>query len=312
MLVKDPPVELAEGLWMLGTGEYPLYVYRGGDEYTVFEGGIGASGSLLAEQLAAMKIDGEQVARIVVTHAHPDHVMAVPAFRKMFPKATVAASEAAAKTLSVEKVVAFFAKMDQMLCASLTEHGLIREQCGTVAAVENRIVVDRPLHEGDVVKVGSGKAFEVLETPGHSDCSLSFFEPTAGILVVSDATGYYMPQHDAWWPNYFTDYGKYVESIRRLAGLKAEVLCLSHNGAVRGAEEVAAYFRGAVDATRRYHQRIVEAFRAGTPVREIGETLGAEIHEKTPLMPLDFFQKNCGLLVKLSLKHEGIEPEKAQ
>ncbi len=311
MLVKDPPVELAENLSMLGTTEYPLYVYRGAEEYTVFEGGIGASGPLLGEQLDALGIPSGQVARIVVTHAHPDHVMAVPAFRQMFPEAAVLASEAAAKTLAVEKVVAFFSKMDQMLCASLTEHGLIREQCGTVPGGDNRIVIDRALSEGDTVEVGPGTTFRVLETPGHSDCSLSFFEPAAGILIVSDATGYYMPQHGDWWPNYFTDYGKYVASMERLAGLGAEVLCLSHNGAIRGADAIAEYFRGAIDATRRYHQRIVDAFRAGKSVREISEELGKEIHEKTPLMPLDFFQKNCGILVKLSLKHEGIEPEKA-
>ena len=46
--------------------------------------------------------------------------------------------------------------------------------------------------------------------------------------------------------------------------------------------------------------------KAGKPVRQIAEELGAEIHRQTPLLPLDFFQKNCGLLVKQSLKHEGL------
>jgi len=27
-------------------------------------------------------------------------------------------------------------------------------------------------------------------------------------------------------------------------------------------------------------------------------------------LSLEFFQKNCGLLVKQSLRHEGLEPEK--
>jgi hypothetical protein len=43
-------------------------------------------------------------------------------------------------------------------------------------------------------------------------------------------------------------------------------------------------------------------------MRQLAEELGAEIHQHTPLLPLDFFQKNCGLLVKQSLKHEGIAP----
>ena len=30
------------------------------------------------------------------------------------------------------------------------------------------------------------------------------------------------------------------------------------------------------------------------------------------LLPLDFFQKNCGLMALLSLKHEGVTPEKGK
>ena len=312
MLVKDPPVAIAENLWMLGTSEYPVYLLRAGDECTVFEGGIGAVGPLLGEQLAARSVDGREVARIVVTHAHPDHVMAVPAFRQLFPRAEVLASEVAAKTLAAEKAVAFFAKMDGMLHAALVERGLVGSQYRAVPPAENRIAVDRVLREGDRIEVAPGVAFQVLETPGHSDCSLSFWEPGSRVLVVSDATGFYLPEHGTWWPNYFTDYGKYLASIERLAALGAEVLCLSHNGAVRGADDVAAYFRDVLQATKQYHQRIVDEARSGKPVRQIAEELGEEVHRLVPLLPLDFFQKNCGLLVKLSLRHEGIALEESK
>ncbi len=48
--------------------------------------------------------------------------------------------------------------------------------------------------------------------------------------------------------------------------------------------------------------------KAGQPVRQIAEELGTEIHRQTPVLPLDFFQKNCGVMVKQSLKHEGLGP----
>ncbi len=165
------------------------------------------------------------------------------------------------------------------------------------------------MKEGDTVTVG-GTSFNVLETPGHSDCSLSFHQPDAGILFVSDATGYYLPEHDYWWPNYFTGYDVYLDSMRRLAGLNVEVLGLSHNAAVKGADAVKAYFDKAISATEHYHQRIVELAKSGESVRGIAERLGSEVYEKTQLLPLDFFQKNCGLLVKHSLRREGISIEK--
>jgi len=309
MLVKDPPVEIAENLWMLGTNAYPLFLFKG-ERGTIFEGGTGPMGPVLHEQLSELGITSDFVGQVVVTHAHPDHVMAVPLMQQMFPGVSVLASEPAAKTLAFEKAVSFFCKMDDQLTGSLINAGMVTEEHRRPPLAENQIAVDRILKEGDTIDVDEGVAFKVLETPGHSDCSLSFHEPASGTLIVSDATGFYLPEPDYWWPNYFVDYGAYLESIKRLAELGAEVLCLSHNAVIRGAEDVATYFREAIAATEQYHQRIVDDAKSGKSVREIGEVLGSEVYEKTPLLPVEFFQKNCGLLAKLSLRHEGIEIEK--
>ena len=53
-----------------------------------------------------------------------------------------------------------------------------------------------------------------------------------------------------------------------------------------------------------HRQMIRLAHLQGMSVREIAEALGAEVHEKTPLFPLVFYQKNCNLLAKMSLEHE--------
>ena len=76
-----------------------------------------------------------------------------------------------------------------------------------------------------------------------------------------------------------------------------------------GADDVRAYFSGAIAATEDYHRRIVAEARAGKTPRQIAEQLGSEVYERTQLLPLDFFQKNCGILVKQSLRHEGIGAE---
>ena len=97
---------------MLGTSEYPVYLVKSGDEAAIFEGGVGACGPLVAEQLAVSGVSADSVKQVLITHAHPDHVMAVPAFREMFPNVAICASEIAAATLSVEKAVGFFSKID--------------------------------------------------------------------------------------------------------------------------------------------------------------------------------------------------------
>jgi glyoxylase-like metal-dependent hydrolase (beta-lactamase superfamily II) len=309
MLINNPPVEITPTLWMLGTSAYPLFLVKGPKEGALVEGGTGAMGPVLREQLQRLGIGPDYVKQVIVTHAHPDHVMAVPLFRQMFPGVSVVASAAAAKTLAAEKAISFFCQMDDALTGSLLKAGLISDAHRPQPLAEKQIAVDRVVKEGDAIAV-DGISLQVLETPGHSECSLSFYEPGQKILVISDATGYYMPERDAWWPNYFGDYRAYVNSMKRLAGLEAEVLCLSHNGVIRGGEEIRVYFRKAVSATEAYHQRIVAEAKAGKTLRQIAEQLGAEVHQNTQLLPLDFFQKSCGLLVKQSLKSEGIHLEK--
>jgi glyoxylase-like metal-dependent hydrolase (beta-lactamase superfamily II) len=301
MLIQKPPADLGANVWMLGTSGYPVYLVRGNREGAILEGGISALGPLLAEQLKPLGVGPDYVRQLVVTHAHPDHVMAIPSLRQMFPGLSVVASKAAAATLGVEKAVEFFRQMDVALTRSLHGSGAIAEAPPSPAMAENRIAVDRTVGEGDVIRV-EDRAWTVLETPGHSDCSISLHDAERGVLVVSDATGFYLPASNTWWPNYFSNYAAYVRSMERLAALDAEILCLSHNAAVVGRDDVRAYFAGATAATRQYHQRILAESKAGKAVRQLAEELGAEIHPQTPVLPLDFFQKNCGLLVKQSLK----------
>ena len=302
MLIKDPPVEITDGLWMLGTSEYPVFLAMDQNEGAIFEGGVGADGPVVKDQLTRLGIAADLVRQVVITHAHPDHVMAVPAFRAMFDGLIVCASRPAAKTLTIEKAVRFFTKIDGILTESLIKAGSITEEHRPELLTENQIAVDRILADGDTITVG-GLKFDVLAMPGHSDCSLSFHEPGVGFAIVSDATGFYIPDFDYWWPGYFTNYEAYLESMRRLADLDAKVVCLSHNGVIKGSEEVRAYFDDAIVATKTYHERILTEIETGKSPEELAGQLGTEVYEKIGLLPLDFFQKNSALLVKQSKEY---------
>ena len=301
MFIKDPPVELTDSIVMLATNEYPMYLVKGDGQSVLFEGGIGAMGPLVKEQIDGLGIDAGSVATIVVPHAHPDHVMAVPQLREIFPNASVCASKIAAGVMAAEKAIGFFCKIDQALTAALLAAGSINESHKPPPLAEMKIPVDTTLADGDTVA-----GFTVFETTGHSDCGLSFHDPTAGALVVSDATPYYFVEADVWWPCYFTSYGAYVGSMRRLESLDAEVLCLGHNTAVTGTADIRAFFDNAIAATEAYHRRIVEEVGSGRAPDELANQLGEEIYARTQLLPVEFFQKNCALLVKQSMKHAGL------
>ncbi|MHC4633460.1 MAG: hypothetical protein ACYS9C_19615 [Planctomycetota bacterium] len=82
--------------------------------------------------------------------------------------------------------------------------------------------------------------------------------------------------------------------MRRLADIDAKVLCLSHNGVIKGSDEVRTYFDDAIATTEAYHERILTEIETGKSPEELAGQLGAEVY---------FFQKNCALLVKHSMEY---------
>ena len=175
---------------------------------------------------------------------------------------------------------------------------------------ENRIAVDRMVREGDAIAV-EDTSWTVLETPGHSDCSISLHERRAGADDLRRHRLLHAGRRTPGGRTTSPSYAAYVRSIERLAGLEAEVLCLSHNGAICGR-------RGDPRLLRRRHRRHASSTTSGSwPRRRRASrsgrsprNSGAEIHGRLPVLPLDFFQKNCGLLVKQSLQHAGITVSK--
>ena len=166
----------------------------------MIEGGISATGALVPQQIRELGAGAEDVTQLVITHAHPDHVMAVPQIRQAFPGIAVLASPIAAQTLANEKAVSFFRKMDGSLIEGLSKAGLIAAESEQASSDEMTIVVDRTVGEGDTIR----------RTESRSTCSprpgtviaAKLPRRRGGLLIISDATGYYMPEHDDWWPNY--------------------------------------------------------------------------------------------------------------
>ena len=276
-------------------------------EGTVIEGGISALGPLLAVQLKQLGVASDYLRQVVITHAHPDHVMAIPALRAMFPGLSVLASAAAARDVERGESGGFLPPD--------------RRRADGRSVTSRAAIAESPHRSPWRRTVSPSTAWCGKETsspwttfPGsywkRRDTAIAASACTTRAGRAGDFRRHRLlsPESGTWWPNYFSSYAGYVRSMERLAALDAEILCLSHNGGLVGREDVRAYFAAAIAATREYHQRIVTETRAGKTVRQLAERLGAEIHRQTPVLPLDFFQKNCGMLVKQSLKHEGVSP----
>lgn len=157
------------GNYLIQLTRYPLlfpvncYLVREDDGLTLIDTGL--PGSAVAILEAARGLD-RPIRRIVLTHAHGDHIGSLDALHQQIPAAEVLASARDARFLAG----------DMRLDPGEPQLKL-RGDYRTVATRPTVLVAD-----GD--RVGS---FQVVSTPGHTPGHIALFDPRDGTLIAGDA-----------------------------------------------------------------------------------------------------------------------------
>lgn len=247
------PIEVTSHLYQLGTPAFPAYLSMG-DEGMIIEGGTGSTFSIMIDQIRLLGVDPEKIRYIALTHTHPDHIGAVPFFQKSWPHIKLLASPIGSKILGKADLFKQFQLVDLGIAQLMKAKAEIQTLPEPVKEYSFR--VDATLKEGDCIDLGAGIVWHVYETPGHSPCHIALFEEKERTLALGDTTGFYVPEKDAFWPNYFQCLEKYCCSIRKVAALPAKRAALSHNGVIEGG--VHHYLEKAMKATEKYHRELIE------------------------------------------------------
>ncbi|MDR1468207.1 MAG: MBL fold metallo-hydrolase [Spirochaetaceae bacterium] len=121
--------------------------------------------------IAFLESERLKPARILLTHGHFDHVMALPDVRGAFPDGTIAVHRA--DHVSVGKNAFRFQCADFKTAAG--NDGFIRENWRDMPPVTQL------LEDGDTIG-----PFTVMHTPGHTKGSVSYYHKDAGVLFSGD------------------------------------------------------------------------------------------------------------------------------
>lgn len=269
----------------------------------LIEGGTGATFAIIIEQIKELGIEPERIEYIALTHTHPDHIGAVPHLKRLWPHLKIAAGSVAAKLLKSQRMIKEFRETDRTISEIMINKGEIAE---LPPELENYIFeVDKVLEEGDRLDLGSGIVWTVYHTPGHSPCHISLCEEKEGTLAIGDATGFYVPEKDVFWPNYFDSLEAYCNSIRKLSTLPAQRGALSHNAVVDGWLE--GYFQKAIKATESYHLEMLERLGKGEDPEKIALEKAKWVNSLTDIQTFEVMYSLAKLMLARSQSEAGKE-----
>ncbi|MFC1859798.1 MBL fold metallo-hydrolase, partial [Thermodesulfobacteriota bacterium] len=222
------PGEINEHLIILGTIQNMIYLVKG-ERYMLIGGGALWMVHEFEKQVNEAGLDMDRIQYLVIGHTHYDHCTAVPYIQKRYPHIKVLASHAAEKLFDRENTVRHIRAFTRYVMEYL---GLPNELEGVSLDFDD-IHITQTLREGDRVDLGSGLGFEVYETPGHSRCSITLYEPRQNWLFPSDSLAWPFPGRHVgeYAPTVFDGFEVYLNSLNKLIPLKTRLCGWEHYGA---------------------------------------------------------------------------------
>lgn len=289
------PITITPHYYQLGTYTHPVYLSLG-DEGMLIEGGTGAATPIIVQQIRELGIDPKRIKYIALTHTHGDHIGSVLHLQKLWPHLKLAASPVAAKLLKEEALVKDYLHVDR----KIAEIMVLKGDCSEMPPVLDSYSfnVDKIVKDGDKLDLGSGIAWTVYETPGHSPCHISYYEQKEQTLDMGDITGFYVPPRDVFWPNYLDSLENYCNSIRKLFTLPARRAALSHHGVIESLTK--DYFRKAIKSTEAYHRNIMERLGKGDDPRQMAADTANWVSTLTDRQPYELMVSVARILIKRS------------
>ncbi|MBQ6894834.1 MAG: MBL fold metallo-hydrolase [Clostridia bacterium] len=255
----------------------------------MYDSGFAFTGYEVADKIK--KILGDRkLDYIFLTHSHYDHALGSVYALKYWPDAKVVAGEYAAKIFTKDSAKALMRDLD----------GKFAKKCG-VESYEDLIddlKVDIPASDGDVIKAGDME-FEVINLPGHTKCSVGFYNKKEKLLLGCESIGVYDGEGTVV-PSYLVGVEMAIDSIEKAEKLEIENILVPHFGLL-GKEDTKIYFANARKSARETADEIIALLKEGKTKEDAIEYFKKKFYSGyiKEVYPKDAMELNTGITVDL-------------
>jgi len=291
-MIIDHPGNVTERILLLGEKASCIYLLKGDGEYAILGGGMTYIVFDVIRQLQEFNIEEKKIKQMVILHSHFDHCGIVPFFKRRWPWIQITASARAKELLDKPKVIESISFLNEML---LAERGL-EEKAETPGLEFGEINVDHIVGEGDVIPCGD-LSMEVIETPGHSSCSIAVYVPQEKAMFASDAGG--IPFGDKVFTTANSNFDRYQDSLEKMAGYEIDVYLAEHFGARTG-DDGRDYLRQSINDAMETRGILEASYRKTQDVQKSIQEITDRFMEWVPdgFMPRDIIEMVIGQMLK--------------
>jgi glyoxylase-like metal-dependent hydrolase (beta-lactamase superfamily II) len=192
------------------------YLTIDSDGMTMIDTSIARSGPKILRQIAALGRPLSDLKRILITHAHPDHIGGLPAVQR--------ATGAQVLASPIERPVVE-GRMPIPRVPPENRTGLGRFISMPEVTMPGTSV-DRELSDGEVLPEVLG-GIQVVSTPGHAPGHLAFWHPALRVVFCGD-TIFRLPNLGLPYSFVTYDMGENKRSIGRIVQLEPAIACFGH------------------------------------------------------------------------------------
>jgi len=219
--------KLTDFFHVLGSKYFPTHMLLG-PKPVLFEAGLSCLGPAYVQGVKKILKSG-QPQLLFLTHVHFDHCGAAGFLRQTWPQLKIAASQLAAEIMERPNALETISGLN-----AAAVDWVEKAAPGLAEKVPFQpFSVDVILADGDRIELPGGLTVEVLETPGHTWDSLSFYIPEKKLLLSGEAAGCMSPT-GVLSTEFLVDFDVYIQSIERLAKLDVDIMCQSHHQVFTG------------------------------------------------------------------------------